>query len=1350
MDDPRNDPTPAPETGSAASASSPLEGERATGAGKRAAAPARGRGLRVERRYSRPGVHPFDEVEWEQRTASIANEKGEAVFVQEDIEVPRSWSQLAANVVVSKYFRGLLGTPDRERSARQLIGRVADTIRDWGRQGEYFASDDDLDAFHAELCAILVNQIAAFNSPVWFNLGAEPRPQVSACQPYDALVSTPSGMVAIGELVSGRAVGREVYDAEGVTRIVAVASNGVKPVRRVRLRNGSFVEATPDHMVLAVRDRGTAPAWIPVADLRPGMRLRLHPHRARVAAPALVGVSSGGHGRDIVRWLDTAGEAADSDNRQVSAAAVAGWLQADGVADLCERATDRLLAIDLHVADANEFDWVSRHLDTVLPGVHRSVRAARSSRPAGTVDGSDLWIRLEGEGLREFVEGWDVPRPGSAIRVPHRLWTAPLDQVVAYLRSVFQAHRVIEPGPDCSPEVAINLTLGVGGEAWAEDLQILLASIGIYSRRPNPVDRRSPQHGLRIAIGAERARFAELIGFISDGRQRRLLGSLRLQRATACPDLREEVVTAIDDCGHQPVFDIQTESGTYLSNHVLVHNCFINSVDDTMTSILTLARTEGMLFKYGSGTGSNLSSIRSSEEKLAGGGTASGPVSFMKGFDAFAGVIKSGGTTRRAAKMVILNADHPDIVEFINCKVSEERKAWALIEAGYDGSFTGEAYGSVFFQNSNNSVRVTDDFMRAVLEDREWHTHAVTDPSRIMHTYQARDLMRQISEAAWACGDPGMQFDTTINEWHTSPNSGRINASNPCSEYMYLDDSACNLASLNLMKFYGSDGEFDVEAYRHTIRIMITAMEVLVGYASYPTEMIAENSRRFRPLGLGYANLGALLMARGAPYDSPQGRDYAASVTAILCGEAYAQSARIAKEVGPFEGFAVNRQPMLRVMEKHRAAAYRIPADHLPPNLLGAARTTWDDAHELGAVHGYRNGQATVLAPTGTIGFLMDCDTTGVEPDIALVKYKKLVGGGLLKMVNNTVPLALRRLGYGEQAISDIVAHIDAHDTIEGAPHLRADDLAVFDCAFQPANGSRSIAWQGHVRMMAATQPFLSGAISKTVNLPQDATPDDIEHAYIDAWRMGLKAVAIYRDGSKRSQPLSTSRRQATFNGREGDLAAAADRPARRRLPSERQAITHKFEIQGHEGYITVGLYEDGQPGEIFLKMAKEGSTLSGVMDAFATAVSVALQYGVPLKLFCDKFAHMRFEPSGYTGNREIPIAKSIVDYIFRWLGARFLPQEERAELGVLERVPPAPPSASRETATSVPMGTNSTAAASSATAGPEHVPGKQLVAGQAFWNQEDAPSCADCGALMVRSGACYKCMNCGATSGCS
>jgi ribonucleoside-diphosphate reductase alpha chain len=1007
------------------------------------------KGLRFERRWTRPGVHPYDEITWELRTAGIANESGKSVFEQKDVEVPSFWSQLATNVVVSKYFRGHIGTPEREHSVKQLIDRVVNTITAWAETQRYFATEEDLAAFKAELTHLLVHQKMSFNSPVWFNVGIEAKPQCSAC--------------------------------------------------------------------------------------------------------------------------------------------------------------------------------------------------------------------------------------------------------------------------------------------------------------------------------------------------------------------------------------------------------FINSVEDNMGSIMDLAKTEAMLFKFGSGAGSNLSPIRSSRERMSGGGMASGPVSFMKGYDAFAGVIKSGGKTRRAAKMVILDADHPDVVDFIDSKLNEEKKAWALIEQGYDPSFTGEAYGSIFFQNANHSVRVTDEFMQAVVDDREWTTHAVSDHSPV-DTYRARELFRKMADAAWVCGDPGIQYDTTINDWHTSATTDRIYASNPCSEYMFLNDTACNLASLNLMKFVREDGEFDVEAYRFAARVTITAQEILVDNASYPTPRIEENSHRFRPLGLGYANLGALLMSRGLAYDSDEGRDFAAALTAIMHGEAYRQSATISRDHGgPFVEYDVNREPFLRVIRKHRDAAYRIPPAGAPEELLTAARRVYDEALELGEKHGYRNAQVTVLAPTGTIAFMMDCDTTGIEPDIALIKYKKLVGEGFLKIVNNTVPAALRKLGYSPNQVEEIVAFIDERETIEGAPHLRPEHLPVFDCAFKPVNGERSIHYMGHVRMMAAVQPFLSGAISKTVNMPEAATAEEIERVYLEGWKLGLKAIAIYRDGSKRSQPLSTGKKKeggaapeddATVAELRAQLAAAqveAGRPHRHRLPTERTAVTHKFEISGHEGYITVGLYPDGQPGEIFLKMAKEGSTVSGLMDTFATSVSLALQYGVPLRDLVNKFAHVRFEPSGFTGNQEIPIAKSIVDYIFRWLGSRFLSSDDKANLGLIDRsaivaeapagfgyVPtanagvdapiespadedgqtatvdsaaPATPAAEtpaaetpaddipRATAVATAAGPASEVSKPDATRSPLDLPvvsGNGHANGHAkagnggsaagnggitlslggtkvgFQQQADAPSCAECGSIMVRNGSCYKCLNCGSTSGCS
>ncbi len=763
-------------------------------------------------------------------------------------------------------------------------------------------------------------------------------------------------------------------------------------------------------------------------------------------------------------------------------------------------------------------------------------------------------------------------------------------------------------------------------------------------------------------------------------------------------------------------------------DHPQCSACFILSVEDTMESILELAKTEGMLFKYGSGTGSNLSPIRSSRETLSRGGIASGPVSFMKGYDAFAGVIKSGGGMRRAAKMVILDADHPDILAFINCKAEEERKAWALIDAGYDGSLTGPAYASVFFQNANNSVRVPDEFMRAVADDAEWHTRAVTGDRRIVDTLRARDLLRAIAETTHACGDPGMQFDTTINDWHTCPNTARINASNPCSEYMFLDDSACNLASLNLLAFTRKDKpeEFDVDAFRAGVRTMITAQEIIVDNASYPTEAIRDNSHAYRPLGLGYANLGALLMSHGLPYDSDAARRCAAAITAVMTGEAYAQSARIARNCGgPFSGYARNAEPFLHVMRKHRAA---LDGADLRMEQYHQVQEIWDEAISLGEAHGFRNAQASVLAPTGTISFLMDCDTTGVEPDIALVKYKHLVDGGTIRIVNQTVPTALKRLGYDEKAIEAIVTHIDEHGTIEGAPGLDTDHLPVFDCADRPAGGTRSIHHNGHLKMVAAVQPFISGAISKTVNLPNEASVDDIEETYQQAWRLGAKSVSVYRNGSKRTQPLNT--------GLAGGAAAEQPRPVRRKLPDERRAIIHKFDIAGYKGYITVGLYEDGSPGEMFLVMSKEGSTISGFADSFAQAISYALQYGVPLQVLVDKFSHARFEPAGLTKNPDVRIAKSIVDYVFRWMATKFLSPEAQFHAGVNQPREPESAAGAPEPA-GTPEQTNNRPAETAPPMAP------------ASHNDQDAPPCVICGAIMIRNGACYSCTNCGATSGC-
>jgi len=973
-------------------------------------------GLSFRRLFTKAGVNPYDDVEWEVRTATIADSQGNLIFEQKDVEVPKDWSMTATNIVASKYLHGQLGTPERETGVRQLVARVAETIRDWGMKDGYFRTSEDAATFHDELVHLLVRQYAAFNSPVWFNVGCD----------------------------------------------------------------------------------------------------RIEPN-----------------------------------------------------------------------SDATNWHW-NQQTQQVEFGV------------------------------------------------------------TGYTR------------PQCSA-------------------------------------------------------------------------------------------------------------------------CFINSVKDSLDSILTLAKTEGMLFKWGSGTGTNLSPLRSSTEVLSGGGTASGPLSFMKGFDAFAGVIKSGGKTRRAAKMVILNIDHPDIVDFIECKQKEEAKAHALVAQGYDGSHPdSDAYSSIFFQNANNSVRVTDDFMVSVLRDTEFSTRSIVD-GRVINTYKAKELMQKISEATWHCGDPGMQYDSTVNRWHTSKNTARINASNPCSEYMFLDDSACNLASLNLLKF-APNGTFDVEAYRHAVDVIITAQEILVDNAGYPTEMIGKNSHDYRPLGLGYANLGALLMAAGLPYDSDAGRDYAACVTAIMCGQAYLQSSRIAESCEPLgpatstvqtrlgvttaeampgsacPGYYLNREPFLDVIRMHRASVNNINHKNVPTALFEASKACWDEALANGEKHGYRNSQVTVLAPTGTIGFFMDCDTTGIEPDLALIKYKKLVGGGMIKIVNNTVPSALFKLGYTHEQTDAIVSYIDATGTIEGAPHVKDDHLAVFDCSFKPAKGTRSIHYMGHLKMMAAAQPFISGAISKTVNLPNAATVEDISEAYIQAWKLGLKAVAIYRDGCKQSQPLSAAGTK-TASSEKSSVASvnpvveqedlnAPPRAVRHRLQEERMSVTHKFNIGGHEGYLTVGLYPNGEPGELFIKMAKEGSTVSGLMDSFALAVSIALQHGVPLKLFCDKFAHTRFEPSGWSNNPDIGFAKSIMDYIFRWLQIRFLSGQQQLLFENLR--PKAFGDVTRPPAEGIVEDLN----ASTGSLTPEtrdlrpSFHAADALAGMI--DLGDAPSCHVCGSIMVRNGSCYKCMSCGSTSGCS
>ncbi len=771
--------------------------------------------------------------------------------------------------------------------------------------------------------------------------------------------------------------------------------------------------------------------------------------------------------------------------------------------------------------------------------------------------------------------------------------------------------------------------------------------------------------------------------------------------------------------------------------------CFINSVRDDMRSILETCVTEGMIFKGGSGSGINFSTLRSSKESLQySSGKASGPVSFMKGLDTFAGAIKSGGKTRRAAKMCILNVTHPDIMEFVNCKAVEEKKAWALIEAGYDASYTGEAYGSIQFQNANHSVRVTDEFMNAFENNGTYETKFVTN-GKTCEVLQAADVMKGIAESAYLCGDPGIQFDDTINKWNPVSVSGRVNSSNPCSEFMHLDDTACNLASLNLMKYRDAEGKFDVEAYKHAIKIIISAQEMLVSNSSYPTAAITQNSFDFRPLGIGYANLGALLMSKGLAYDSEEGRNCAAALTSILSGYAYEISSLIASKLGAFTYFETNREPFLKVIGMHREAAYNLKGDGVPEDVFEEAQKVWDNTLAYGEKYGYKNAQISVLAPTGTIGFLMDCDTTGVEPDIALVKYKWLVGGGMIKIVNNTVPEALMNLGYSETERKAILNYLQENDTIEGAPFIKEEHLSVFDCAFKPAKGKRSIHYLGHLRMMGAVQPFISGAISKTVNMPNEVTSQDIMDTYVYAWKLGIKAVAIYRDGCKRSQPLTTSLNKVEKKGESQVMELKVPVAQRKRMPADRQSLTHKFEVGGMEGYLIVGLYEDGSPGELFLEVSRQGSTLNGFMDSFATSVSIALQYGIPLKVLVRKFMHSKFEPAGITKNKQIRFASSILDYVSRYLALKFLTPQELQEIGLYD---------GSKQETLKPLVNNNGDDLLGKNEKTTEKLGEPTVhqVSDTFQQQSDAPMCTTCGNMMVRSAACYKCFNCGTTSGCS
>jgi ribonucleoside-diphosphate reductase alpha chain len=1277
-------------------------------------------GIGIGRHFTTPGVDPYDEVVWERRDARITNFRDGAVaFEQLGVEVPVSWSLNATNILAQKYFRGTLGTPERETSLRQVADRVVDTITAWGVKDGYFVDRAEAEAFQAELKHLIITQRAAFNSPVWFNIGVRGVPQqASACQPYDALVSTPDGLVPIGELVESGAVGHKVFDAHGVTRIVAVKHNGRKSVLRIATKAGHTLDVTADHLVWRASGDGTG-EFVEAGQLKVGDQLEWH----RTYAYGSGEITS----------------------REMAEAALAGWLQSDGFVGQYE-GTNRSLTIEAMTVTASERAWVEAAIAKVFPDIHRHERSVVTQDES--LDCRRL--RLYGAGLEEFVSRWGLRARGTEMMTPDQLFTAPLPVVAAYLRSLFHAEGYVSVR-----ERSAVIGLDMISEHIVKGALALLGRFGIFGRVRFKADRRADRKGcwsLSIRSLGDRRLFSEEIGFVDERKAAKLEASFELVGKPARGTKRLEI-GSISSVGEQDVYDIQTESGEYLSGNLRVHNCFILAVDDTMDSILNWYVEEGTIFKGGSGSGINLSRIRSSKEGLNGGGTASGPVSFMRGADASAGTIKSGGKTRRAAKMVILDADHPDIKDFIWCKAVEERKARVLRDAGFDMDLDGADSHSTQYQNANNSVRVTDEFMHAVLDDADWHLRAVKT-GEILETIKARELFRQIADAAWQCADPGMQFDTTINRWHTAPNTGRINASNPCSEYMHLDNSACNLASLNLLTFLEEDGSFDVQSFRAAVEVVFTAQEILVGNADYPTEAIAATSRRFRQLGIGYANLGALLMAQGLPYDSDEGRAWAGAITALMTGHAYATSARTAARMGPFAGYTDNSEPMLNVLRMHREAVSHIDEELVPTDLLSAAQEAWDSAVETGEEFGVRNSQASVLAPTGTIGLLMDCDTTGVEPDLGLVKLKKLVGGGTMSIVNQTVPRALSRLGYSDEQIDEIIAYIDEHKSIVGAPHLAQEHMPVFACSM----GDNTIHYLGHVKMMGAVQPFISGAISKTINMPEDVTIEDVEQLHIDAWRLGVKAVAIYRDNCKVAQPLSTAKKDmAVVDPALADKVAELEKaleiqtvvvkqPIRERLPRRRRSNTFKFRVADCEGYVHVGEYEDGRPGEMFVKISKQGSTLAGVMDAFGIAISMGLQNGVPLSTFVKQYTNMRFEPAGMTDDPDLRLATSLVDYIFRRLAVDYLPYAERAELGILttdERLQPTLPGVD-EVATPT-VGIVEAPAAVPPPAAETSVP---VVLGRP--EVKDAPYCYQCGNAMQRAGSCYVCASCGTTSGCS
>jgi len=1637
---------------------------------------AKGKNSFITRFFTKENVHPYDEVNWVKRNAEIPG----SGFKMENVEFPDFYSQNAVNIIASKYFKVNRGK--QETSLKELIDRVVKTFKKWGLEQGYF-DEKEAEIYEKELTYIILYQYATFNSPVWFNVGVEGRiQQCSACQPYRSLVSTPFGFIPIGKIVEERLVGLPVYDSKGVTFVTGVKENGFKEVYKIYLKNGLYIEATGDHLVKVsdVYDRdGNKFKWLRVDELKPGMRLYVHFHNVfsektylaekNVDANQIIYCQSANSSvltksKIEIRYSNL--------QKLIDEAALVGWLQGDGFVGKYSYGTNKSWIIEFMAVNEEQLNYLLPKIERVFNSVHYKVRETF------TKTGRKIWrIRLYGNKLKNFIEKYDLAKRREDMRVPQILFSAPKEAVVSYLKSFFDCEGYVSFRKDKKHNYQ-NSRIGAAtiSKNLMEDVLILLTGLGIYARLYRKKEKRQNRQDtycINITYGNSKKLFAELIGFISKEKIEKLNIILNEFKHKNHNPFRNEEVVKIEKLGVEKVYDIQTLSGEYLSNNVAIHNCFILDVEDNMESILDWIKIEGLIFKGGSGSGVNLSKLRAKGEKLSTGGASSGVISFMRAADAVAGSIKSGGATRRAAKMVILNADHPEIMDFIRVKAEEENKVRALMEAGYDMTdMNNPLWQNIFFQNANNSVRIPDALMEAAIKDGEWKTYYRTT-GEVAKTYKARDILWEIAKAAWECGDPGVQFDDIIQKWHTCKNSGRIEATNPCvtgdtlvataegwkrikdlvgkkpgiithqgvkkavkvfktgikpvyriktkagyelkvtedhpiyvegkgdikvkdlkigdkvkligsyfgkesldkdiafmigyfagdgamsfdakrnhysvyftggeediyalsyiqktinqklqyknkrnvslrrlpseyvvttgkenvaqiideyfdskkkifkdkifdldkesikyilqglftadgtiagnpekgfyvgldnsslellkqvqllllnfgikakiyenrrktlaqylpdsqrklklykvknfhslritrssriifeneigfylnhskseklekinqnyeaykdqlfdeikeikfegieevydltepetshfvangilvhncSEYIFLNWTSCNLASINLLKFLKEDGSFDVPAFIHTARVMFLSQDLLISKADYPHPKIAEETKKYRTIGLGYTNLGALIMALGLPYDSDEARDLAASITALMTGTAYKLSAEISSKLGPFSEYERNKEPMMEVMKMHKDHLKYVKENEFNKEILEKAKEVWDEVIELGEKYGFRNAQATVIAPTGTISFMMDADTTGIEPDFALVKMKQLVGGGYMKIVNKTVPLALKRLGYSEEQIKDIVKHLEETQNIETAPHIKEEHLPVFDCAIKPPGGKRYIHWMGHVKMVAAVQPFISGGISKTFNMPNETTIQEIYDAYFTAWKLGIKCFAVYRDGSKATQALYVSKQEKkqkeTFT--------------RKRLPDIRPSETHKFSIAGHEGYLTYSTFEDGSLGEIFIRMAKQGSTLAGLLDAFAISISIALQYGVPLKELASKFINMRFEPMGLTNNEKIKTATSIVDYIFKYLAYRFLSKEDLEELGLM----------TEEEKDKLIL--------------KEHPTLFEKKNNPTSNNLKDisGPPCVHCGGITIKTGSCYTCISCGETTSC-